>query len=131
MAKTIHPKTGGAAIGAAAGILLVAIANTIHSVHVPYTVADAIGAFLPVVGAYLTPSPDTPAARPRRADVSAGAPNRAVDPGAFVGMPRTEVGAAPPSPLVVAHGDMIRADRRAELLTRARELIAELEHLDA
>lgn len=59
---TIHPKTGGAAIGAALGVLLVAIANAIHGVAIPQGVTDAISAFLPVLGAYLAPAPDTPAA---------------------------------------------------------------------
>ncbi len=59
---TIHPKTAGAAIGSALGVLLLAIVQTLHGVHLPQGVTDAIAAFLPIVGAYLAPAPDTPAA---------------------------------------------------------------------
>lgn len=137
MAKTIHPKTGGAAIGGAVGVLLVAIANSIHHVHIPGGVADAFLALLPIVGAYLTPSPDTPAAAVQRAGgkpqpMNQGVEVRALDPWDVKPPAWSELKVDPPPaatpgvPTVVHHAGGGATTITAEQLANLQHLVAKL-----
>jgi hypothetical protein len=55
---TIHPKTNGAALGAALGFAIVSVLASIHGVHLTADANAAIPAFLSTLGAFLMPSPD-------------------------------------------------------------------------
>lgn len=58
---SVHPKTGGAAVGVALGSLIVAVLNSIHGVHLTDQAAAAIPSFLSLIGAWIVPAPETPA----------------------------------------------------------------------
>lgn len=53
----IHPKTSGAGLGVALGVLIVSILGSIHGVHLTPAANAAIPSFLGIVWSYLTPSP--------------------------------------------------------------------------
>lgn len=55
---TIHPKTGGAALGAALGTVIVVVLSSIHGVHLASGADAAIPAFLSTLGAFLFPAPE-------------------------------------------------------------------------
>lgn len=54
---TIHPKTGGAALGAALGTVIVAVLGSIHGIDLTPAANAAIPSFLSTLGAFLTPAP--------------------------------------------------------------------------
>lgn len=54
--SSIHPKTGGAAVGGTLGTLIMAILST-TGVHVAPELPAAVSAFLAALGAYLSPTP--------------------------------------------------------------------------
>lgn len=56
---TIHPKTGGAAVGAALGTAIVAILGSIHGINLSSGADGAITGFLSTLGAFLFPSADS------------------------------------------------------------------------
>ena len=56
---TIHPKTGGAALGAALGTAIVAILGSIHGINLSSATDGAITGFLSTLGAFLFPSADS------------------------------------------------------------------------
>lgn len=53
----IHPKVSGAAVGAALGVLIVAIIHSIPGVHLAAEADAAIPSFLSLLGAWLIPGP--------------------------------------------------------------------------
>lgn len=55
---TIHPKTGGAALGSALGLVIVGVLGSIHGVHLTDVANGAIPAFLSTLGAFLFPAPE-------------------------------------------------------------------------
>lgn len=119
MGTTIHPKTGGAAIGGALGVLLVAIANSIHGVHIPQGVTDGIAAFLPIAGAYLTPSPDTPAAAGHGPVTQPQGANLGGEPVVTVARAQT-----PDEPVAIGRA-VPTHDQLTQLRTLADQLLAE------
>lgn len=52
----IHPKTSGAGVGVAFGVLIVAILASIHGVHLTPEANAAIPSFLGITLSWLTPS---------------------------------------------------------------------------
>lgn len=73
----IHPKTGGAAVGAALATFVVALLNSFHGIHVPADVATAGGGLVAALGAFLAPAgpsapstPPTPAQAPQAPQAS-------------------------------------------------------------
>ena len=54
----IHPKTSGAAVGAALGLMIVSVLGSFHGVHLTDEANAAIPGFLASVGAWLVPSDD-------------------------------------------------------------------------
>jgi len=57
--STIHPKAGGAALGGTVGVLVVAIIDSFHGVHLDPALPAAISAFTAALGAFLAPGPPT------------------------------------------------------------------------
>jgi hypothetical protein len=55
----IHPKTSGAALGSALGILIVSVLGSIHGIHLTAAADAAIPSFLGALWSYLTPAPET------------------------------------------------------------------------
>ena len=55
MSLTIHPKTSGAALGTALGILIVAVLDSIHGISLAPELPAAISGFLATLGAFLAP----------------------------------------------------------------------------
>lgn len=55
---TIHPKTGGAALGSALGLVIVGVLGSINGVHLTDVANGAIPAFLSTLGAFLFPAPE-------------------------------------------------------------------------
>ena len=53
--QNLHPKTGGAAAGAAAGVLLVAVLHQL-GVHLVVELPGAIAGFAAALGAWLAPT---------------------------------------------------------------------------
>jgi hypothetical protein len=58
---TIHPKTSGAALGAALGVLIVSVLQSINGVHLSTELPGAITGFLSILGAFLAPAGTPPA----------------------------------------------------------------------
>lgn len=56
---SIHPKTGGAAIGGALGTVIVTILGSFHGINLSDAANGAIPAFLATLGAWLFPSADS------------------------------------------------------------------------
>ena len=52
----IHPKTSGAAVGTALGILIVAVLHSVPGIHLQPEADAAIPSFLGVLAAWLTPT---------------------------------------------------------------------------
>lgn len=55
---TIHPKTSGAAVGSALGVLIVAVLQSFHGVHLAPELPGAITGFLAILGAWFAPGND-------------------------------------------------------------------------
>lgn len=51
----IHPKTSGAALGSALGLLIVSVLGSVHGVHLSDAANAAIPGFLATLGAYVAP----------------------------------------------------------------------------
>lgn len=56
----VHPKTSGAAVGSALGVLIVAILTSIHGVHLSTELPAAITGFLAIFGAWIAPGAPAP-----------------------------------------------------------------------
>lgn len=56
---TIHPKTSGAALGAALGLLIVSVLGSVHGVNLTSAAQAAIPGFLSTAGAWIVPAGDT------------------------------------------------------------------------
>lgn len=59
MTAGIHPKTSGAALGGALGVVITGVLHSIHGVHLAPELDAAIPAFLSTLLAYLSPSPSS------------------------------------------------------------------------
>lgn len=74
----IHPKAGGAALGTAAGVLIVAVLHS-AGVHMAAELPAAITGFLATFGAWLVPGPSS-AAVPASPAASTDTPPRSAEP---------------------------------------------------
>jgi hypothetical protein len=61
---TIHPKTSGAALGSALGLVIVLALSSFHGIHLAPGLDAAIPGFLSTLGAFLIPSPDSTSTGP-------------------------------------------------------------------
>lgn len=57
--QSVHPKAGAAAIGGAAGTLIVAVLDSFPAIHLSATLPAAIAGFTAALAAFLWPSADS------------------------------------------------------------------------